>query len=417
MQRVLLALALIAAVAGSAAAEPIPLAQERRVVDRLLAGEYRRLVSEIEDPATPGDNRRSAYYRIAELGTPDAVDFLRRTYEQRKRAGTLYPGGERDAPDLVFMLWNIPTPESAAVLLRMIRDGHRDLRLVTAYAAVAGEAALPELRLMVKNGRNEDIRVGARQELIRLGDEAAVEDLLRRLEPPAPNERDLERVETAVGNVVEARAAAAIPALRRLSDHFGPRDASRLHHRIVHALLFLRDRQSVPRAIALLEAAPPQAAQELGLRGTGGVLADMTGQRFGDDAAAWRRWWDETGKHAGNLAPPAPGETADVEAAFLAWAKSPAAGPVVPGPVVYVQDPSGKRVSTESVRYNRESELGLLGVPRIRIDEIRVEADRGRVNFYGPTDRHGRGRTAGLVKDARGWSVRGYVKNGDDPGR
>ena len=401
--------------------QPLPLAQERKLVDRLLAEEFRRLVGQNADPATPIDNRKHSYYAIAELGTPEAVEFLRRTYEQRKAAGKLYP--ENDSPDLVFMLWNIPTPESAALLLQMIRDGHRDLRLVKAYAAVAGDAALPELRRLPAEGKNDDIRVGARMELIRLGNETAVKDVLRRLAPPGPDEKDRQRVSDAIGCVIEARLVAAVPELRRLSDHFGPDDASHLHHRVVHTLLFLRDMRSIPRAIRLLEAAPPNAAEKWGLRPTVDVLREVTGQHLGNDAVAWRRWWEEQGKQDPNFTRPADwaaqpqvrAEAAAVEAAFLEWARTPAAGPIVPGPVVYVQEPTGKRPSTESVRYYREVELRLLRVPRIRIDGIEVERDRALVNFYGPSDRHGRGPSAELVKGKSGWTVRGYVKTTDAP--
>jgi len=53
-------------------AQPLPLADERKLVDRLLAEEFRRLVAQNVDPATPIDNRKYSYGAIAELGTPDA---------------------------------------------------------------------------------------------------------------------------------------------------------------------------------------------------------------------------------------------------------------------------------------------------------------------------------------------------------
>jgi hypothetical protein len=212
-----------------------------------------------------------------------------------------------------------------------------------------------------------------------------------------------------------ARAAElreAIPSLRRLAQHYQGRANSPIRRRIQDTLLRLKDWESVPGAIQLLEidaaslAAPAGASDDMV-----GSLNWLTGQRHDRDARRWRQWWEEKGQYQAGPQRPAPAaverpplhEVRLVEKAFLEWARSPDG--VVPGPVVYVLNSEGSRASDETIRYYRDVELRMLSVPRVRIDDLTIDGNHARVSFYGPGDFCGPGPTLELVKSDGQWAV------------
>jgi hypothetical protein len=394
---------------------PPPLADERTLLDRMTSAEVRRLIAEIRHPGTSEDSRAGLYQEVAGYGTPEVVRFLAETYEEQQRIGR---GKYRRELDLVIMLWGIRRPESADLLLRMLRDGNPDLRLVDAYTAVAGDEAVPQLRALLDNPPNETVRYDVWRAQLRCKEPRAVHDYLAQLRPAGQKPQDVQSLYDFVGWASAFDVAEAIPALRALAPHY-PAGGS-LRRRIVHTLLRLGDWASVPDAIELLAGKAAAPAPGAGSQDdTVAVLRAVTGEDLPTDVGRWRRWWEEQGRHQTKrkasspvVATPPREMIEAVEQAFLTWA---ATQPDLsePGPVVYVQVQGGWRRSTETIRYYREAELRLLDVPRIRIDGIKIDGDVARVSFYRPHDFHGPGPTAELKRNGRGWTVRGLVYESD----
>jgi hypothetical protein len=402
---------------AAAGREPLSLAAEHRRLDRMISNEVRRGIAQIRHPGTSRDNRRFLYGHVASFGTPEAVEFLAETYEEYKRHSRL-GDLDREGPDLTFMLWRIPRPESADVLLRMLQDGVGDVRLIDAYTAVAGNESVPHLRRLLDKPPNETIRYGAWRALLHYKEPRAVADYLSQVRALGRTPEDLRRLSTLLTWAAEARMTEAIPTLETLARPDGVA-AHPLRSQIVRALLRLGHWASVPEAIELIanevarrgsavDAASQIASPEGSLTPSVDVLMEVTGEDFGTDFGRWRLWWNEQGRHQSHSAnaatPPTPETTSAVERAFLTWAITPAGG-VVPGPVVYVQGDRAR--STETIRYYSDAELRLLGVPRIRIDGITIKGDTVRVSYYGPDDFHGPGPTAELTRGAHGWTVKG----------
>jgi hypothetical protein len=406
-------------VRAAARRAPPPLAEERARLDRMVSKEVRRGIAQIRHPGTSRDNRASLYYQVAEFGTSEAVEFLAETYEEEKRRGP-HAGYPHDGPDLIMMLWGIPRPESADVLLRMLQDGRGDLRLIDAYTAVAGTESVPHLRRLLDKPPNETVRYGAWRALLHYKEPRAVADYLAELRPRGEDPTAVQYLCDLMDWAPGAKLTEAIPSLQALLRHKAPDGGRYLRHRIIPTLLRLGHWASVPDAIETLpeyaSAGNPAIASS---GGTPAALREVTGQDFGSDVGRWRRWWEEHGRHqAGTTSRSATPSAAAletteaVEQAFLLWAMSPA-GRVVPGPVVYAQDQGGQRRSTETIRYYREAELRLLDVPRIRIDGITIKGDTAEVSYYGPDDFHGPGPTAELVRGPHGWTVKGQFYRSD----
>jgi hypothetical protein len=391
-----------------------PFGVERRRIDRMAAKEFRRAVAAAEHPGTPPGNRAAHYQRVAGFATPEAVECLRRAYEEGKRTGRLYPAGEPRGPDLVALLWGIQRSESAALLLRMIDEGHHDLRLVEAYNAVAGAEALPQLRRLAAANPELAVRISARTALLRRRHGPTVREFLEELcsLDPAAHAQD---VFNELHRVQETRLVEAIPAVREMAAEFQARGLPGLEHRALVVLMSLGDRQSVPAAIVLLGSPETyrssQRATELEE-----AMQRCTGQRFAGDAERWRRWWKTAGKHAppppAGPEPDAPSaEVGAIERAFLEWYR----GDGRAGPMTYVEGRPRNPDSTETIRYYTADELRLLGKPAIRFQRLLIRGNRAWLIFVHDSWMCGTGTPIELGKDAGVWKVLGQAKWDENP--
>jgi hypothetical protein len=381
-------------------AGPPTLWAERKELAEMRTAEFRRLSAVLGTSGTQTDNG-VVFRQIAELGTPAAVRFLSDAYERGKRSGRQYP----DGPDLLFLLWQIRTEESAAVLLRMIKDGQHDARLVRAYAEAAGPGCVPELRRIREYG-SVTARGGAQLELLRSGDEPLVREYLERL---SPDQLRLAggrgRVQSALTTVCDAGLVRAAPTLRRLAEHLSENPRDLLYVRTVHALLYLGDSAGVPLAIRVLEVTRPGERLEPGGSSIAESLRYHTDQTLGDDATAWWAWWERGGKDA----PLYTGEHCiragpAVRWAAIAWARSTASGPMFPGPAVYVH--GDFRRSTEAIRFLAEHEATLLGIQLNSVVVDKCNGVRATVTVTTAADRAFQiGTPLELTKGQSVWSV------------
>ncbi|HUD70761.1 MAG TPA: hypothetical protein VMQ62_02265 [Dongiaceae bacterium] len=322
-------------------AAPAPdLPKEEALLARLKEDRYEALAGQLREAA--GEQRMGVLLQLASLGTERAIDLVDRNIDS-----------VADRPTLLNAVASEGHREAGPLLLRAVRTwgpdaGHPIERL----HFVLGPEVADELRRTAGATTSDAVRRAVRAELIRLGDGRAIADLRRDLAAAKLASRDDAQSAIDILSVASEcfEVAGVVGALFRRVDP-GRSDVHRqLTQYAAGVALWLGDRDSVGRVVELLGSPSPAALKYPGLHSLEEILTRNTHQVFAT-TGEWKAWWESTGRRTPLFTvhvPPAD-EAAIINAA-VAWGRTPAAGPLISGPIVYLQDDAKYRRGREQVQ-------------------------------------------------------------------
>ncbi len=358
---------------------PSPVGEQRRL-RHLRAERFRACKALVLDRTADDGPRLIVFGKIGGLlDQPGALALVQQVYDE-PFGGNRKTSKWRLRLPIIEMLGAWGGPDAVPLLLRATRDKSPDLRwrALTALAAVSGKGAIPRLQQM-RLDPESTVALRARLELVKLGDKAATDDVLRGLKPAALGPEEREHAQLAMSQASEANLQAAVPLLVAL--------CGRLDWRRDEALL-----DAWMSAVATLSSLAPRKAVPLFIEGLGltpeqlegasfdplRALKRDTGKDFGRDRAKWAEWWARDG-HKVRFPHPLRDEKVRAAAArrVLEWATSKESGPLLGGPVLYLDEnglPAG--AAPKGARTYSSYDLLLLEVDFLSLERFVQQGDR-----------------------------------------